>query len=111
MEFPRQEYWSGLPFPTLGHLPDPGIIPVFPALAGGFFTIEPPGKYFNYTHPWKRTCPKLLLISFFPGRAEQRDRTQNTAIRSLHKGEGREAQGAQGYSRNHGTAELMGKTS
>ena len=37
MEFPRQEYWSGLPFPTPGDLPDPGIKPTSPALAGRFF--------------------------------------------------------------------------
>ena len=39
--FPRQEYWSGLPFPYPGYLPDPGIKPtslMSPALAGGFFT-------------------------------------------------------------------------
>ena len=34
----RQEYWHGLLFPSLEDLPDPGIEPVFPALAGGFFT-------------------------------------------------------------------------
>ena len=42
-----QEYWSWLSFPTPGDLPDPGIkpaCPVSPALAGGFFTTEPPGK-------------------------------------------------------------------
>ena len=44
MEFPRQEYWSGLPFPSPGDLPNPGIEPESPALAGGFFPIEPPGK-------------------------------------------------------------------
>ena len=47
MGFPRQEYWSGLPFPSPGNLPHPGIEPVSlmsPALAGGFFTTEPPGK-------------------------------------------------------------------
>ena len=42
MGFPRQEYWSGLPFPPPGDLPHPGIKPVSPALAGGFFTAEPP---------------------------------------------------------------------
>ena len=42
--FPRQEYWSGLPFSSPGDLPDPGIEPMFPALAGEFFTTEPPGK-------------------------------------------------------------------
>ena len=43
----RQEYWSGLPFPPLGDLSDPGVEPVsppFPALAGGFFTTEPGSK-------------------------------------------------------------------
>ena len=44
MGFSRQEYWSGLPFPFPGDLPDPGIEPNSPALAGGFFTTEPPGK-------------------------------------------------------------------
>ena len=44
MGFPRQEHWSGLPFPSPEDLPDPGIKPVFPALAGRFFTTEPPGK-------------------------------------------------------------------
>ena len=44
MRFSRQEYWSGLPFPPLGDLPNPGIKPVSTALAGGFSTTEPPGK-------------------------------------------------------------------
>ena len=35
MGFPRQGYWSGLPSPSPGHLPDPGIKPMSPALAGG----------------------------------------------------------------------------
>ena len=45
--FPRLEDWSGLPFPLLGDLPDPGsksVSPTSPALAGGFFTTEPSGK-------------------------------------------------------------------
>ena len=41
---PGQEYWSGLPCPPLGDLPDPGIKPMSSALVGGFFTTEPPGK-------------------------------------------------------------------
>ena len=41
MGFPRQVYWSGLPFPSPGDLLDPGIKPVSPALAGRFFTTEP----------------------------------------------------------------------
>ena len=42
--FPWREYWSGLPFPSPGDLPDVGIKPMSTALAGKFFTIEPPGK-------------------------------------------------------------------
>ena len=48
MGFPRKEYWPGLLFPPPGTLPDPRIeplSPVFPALASGFFTIEPLGKH------------------------------------------------------------------
>ena len=44
MGFSRQEYWSGLPFPPPGDRPNPGIGPTSPALSGGFFTAEPPGK-------------------------------------------------------------------
>ena len=50
MVFPRQEYQSGLPFPSPGDLPDPGIEPASPTLLGGFFTAEPPRK------------PKVLLL-------------------------------------------------
>ena len=51
MGFPRQEYLSGLPFPSPRDLPYPGIEPislVSPALAGGFFTTEPPKKPILY---------------------------------------------------------------
>ena len=50
MEFPRQEYWSGLPFPPPGCLPDPGIEPgsrLSPMLAGRFFTTESPGTHLS----------------------------------------------------------------
>ena len=46
--FSRQEYWSGLPSPSPGDLPDPGIKPATPTLASGFFITEPPGK----AHYW-----------------------------------------------------------
>ena len=59
MEFPRQEYWSGLLFPPPGDLPDPGIEPVSPlylALAGGFFTTT---ATWEAPHPLSiRTCSK-----------------------------------------------------
>ena len=51
--FPRLEYWSGLPFPSLGDLPDPGIEPASHALAGCFFTTEPPGKQNSLLLPHK----------------------------------------------------------
>ena len=47
MEFSRKDYWSGLPFPSPGDLPDPGIehaSPAPPSLVGRFFTTAPPGK-------------------------------------------------------------------
>ena len=44
MGFPGQEYWSGLPFPSPGDLPDPGFKLMSLALAGRFFTTEPPEK-------------------------------------------------------------------
>ena len=44
MGFPRQEYWSGLPFPSPGDIPDPGIKPRSPALQADALTSEPPGK-------------------------------------------------------------------
>ena len=44
MEFSRQEYWSGLPFPSTGDFPDPGIEPGSPALKTEALPSEPPGK-------------------------------------------------------------------
>ena len=44
MEFSRQEYWSGLPFPPPGDLPDPGIEPGSPSLQADSLPSEPPGK-------------------------------------------------------------------
>ena len=44
MEFSRQEYWSGLPFPSPGDLPNPGIEPGSPTLQADTLPPEPPGK-------------------------------------------------------------------
>ena len=44
MEFFRQEYWSGLPFPSPGDLPQPGTEPVSPTLQADSLPTEPPGK-------------------------------------------------------------------
>ena len=48
VEFYRQEYCSGLLFPTPGHLSDPGIKTASPALAGRFFNTEPPVFTWNF---------------------------------------------------------------
>ena len=44
MGFPRQEHWSGLPSPPPGNIPHSGIKLASPAVAGEFFSTEPPGK-------------------------------------------------------------------
>ena len=65
MKFSRQEYWSGLPFPIPGDLPHPGIESVSPmssALAGRFFTTQPPGKtlYMRYAHIYASIYLQLM---------------------------------------------------
>ena len=45
MGFSRQEYWSGVPFPSPGNLPNPGIKPRSPALQADALSSEPPDKY------------------------------------------------------------------
>ena len=71
----RREYWSGLPCPLPRDHPDPGIEPVPPALAGGFFTTEPLGKPRkpdaakwipkNHSRGWKLFLPVAELFYFF----------------------------------------------
>ena len=64
IEFSRQAYWSGLPFPTAENLPDPGIEPTSlasPALAGEIFTTAPPEKPKTFykeiqIHNFKKHC-------------------------------------------------------
>ena len=62
MEFSRQEYWSGLPFPSPGDLPDPGIEAGSPASEADTLTSEPPGKPVGYA--------ELLKISFLGNEKE-----------------------------------------
>ena len=67
MRFPSQEHWSGLLFPTPGNLPDPGIEPTSPTLAGRFFTTESPGKpqekYIQYfkKYIWNLTKTRISI--------------------------------------------------
>ena len=70
--FSRQEYWSGLSFPFPGALPDPGIEPVSPALAGGCFTPGPLGKSLVYISlplklPWWLREQSVCLQGRRPG--------------------------------------------
>ena len=66
VEFSRQEYWSGLPFPPPRDLPDPGIEPVSPAspaVAGRFFTLEPPEKpNCSYVDPISRSGVNFISV-------------------------------------------------
>ena len=64
MGFPRQEYWSGVPFPSPGDLPDPGIEPTSPALAGGFLTTELPGYYNDESEKCKSVSCSVVSDSF-----------------------------------------------
>ena len=50
MGFSRQEYWNGLPFPSPGDLPDPGIKPGSPTLEADALTSESPGKILIYIY-------------------------------------------------------------
>ena len=59
MGFPRQEYWSGLPCPYPGDLPDSRIKPESPALAGGFFTTQLPGKPKDIINYFKNESLKI----------------------------------------------------
>ena len=62
MGFPRQEYWSGLPFPSPGDLPDLGTEPVSPGGKGGFFTAVPLGiVYCNQTITFE-SCNLLAFL-------------------------------------------------
>ena len=60
MGFPRQEYWSGSPFPLLGGPPDAGNEPASPAFAGGFLTTEPPGSSNSLGPTSKVDCSQRL---------------------------------------------------
>jgi len=65
--FPRQEYWSGLPFPSPGDLPKLEIKSTSATLAGGFFTTEPPGKLKKMTQ-WTVVLQAPLPHGIFQAR-------------------------------------------
>ena len=63
MGFSRQEYWSGLPFPSPGHLPDPGIEPRSPALQADTLSSMPPGKPLATTAKTFLKQQRLLFLT------------------------------------------------
>ena len=71
-EFSRQEYWSGLPFPSPAVLPHPGIELMSPSLAGRFFTTESPAK---------PSFSKPIHDLFTPGRVKAEVKYGNPRIR------------------------------
>ena len=64
-EFSRQEYWSGLPFPSPGDLPDPGIEPQPPALQADSLLSEPAGKPFYLISLFRGLIQENLHICSF----------------------------------------------
>ena len=66
--FFRQEYWSGLPFPSPGDLPNPGIEPESPALEAEALSSEPPGKPMNMMLAVAYSCIAFIIkeMSFYP---------------------------------------------
>ena len=82
MGFPRQGYWSGLPFPSPGDLPEPGIEPRCPALQASALTSEPPGK----PHPLADNWIKAFLSKALHTRAKPSfSNHQSLPSRSLHE--------------------------
>ena len=63
MGFSRQEYWGGLPFPSPGDLPDPGIEPRSPTLQADSLLSEPPGKPLIFTSEVKSLSPVRLFVT------------------------------------------------
>ena len=58
--FSRQEYWNGLPFPSPGDLPNPGIEPRYPTLQADALPFEPPGKLSHQ----ETKIPAIMAILF-----------------------------------------------
>ena len=58
-------FWSALPFPSPGDLPDPGVKPMFPALIDTFFTTEPLGKPLTFTYIYIISSSIYFWFSFF----------------------------------------------
>ena len=83
MGFPAQEYWSGLPLLTRGHLPDPWIEPMSPALADRFFPTEPTGKP-------QIGLPTMKNSIYLPSQVKKRTNRLSTYLASSYISKGNE---------------------
>ena len=90
MGFPRQEYWSGLPFPSPGDLLDPGIEPASPVMADGFFTTGPlyccsvDKSCLTLCNPMDCSTPGFPVLHYFPDFAQVYVRWVGDAIWPSH---------------------------
>ena len=93
MDFSRQEYWSGLPSPSPGDLPNAGIEPWSPALQADTLPSEPPGKYCLSKKIFKshlRTIVFYCLMTLgLPGGSDGKESTCNAGDWGLIPGSGR----------------------
>ena len=94
MGFSRQEYWSGLPFPSPGYLPDPGIEPRPPTLQADALNSEPPGKFIpkeeNMIHIPSKPKPslfQLLLLFYYALALSQYNKIRKTKCVRITKAE------------------------
>ena len=84
MEFPRQEYWSGFPFPPPGDFPNPGIELSVSCIARGFFTTEPPEKLWNNKGFLIRDFPGGLVVKTWPSNARASGSNPGWGIKIPH---------------------------
>ena len=97
MGFPRQKYWSGLPFPSPGDLPNPGIEPQSPVLQTDSLPPEPPGKPRPKNKWWRRHTKSPCLTAHVHASLEGRPEAPEALFHLSEGGEGAAlAGGAQG---------------
>ena len=102
MEFSKQEYRSGLPFPSPGDLPDPGIKPRSPALKADSLLSEPPGKPWFYFGILQTSSLGASLVAL-----EVKELLDNAGDSSLIPGLGRPCGGGNGISFQYSCLEIF----
>ena len=92
MGFSRQEYWSGLPFPSAGDFPNPGIEPGSPALQADTLPSEPPGKpqvrtyvsIITLNHKLTRAFPGASVVKYLPCNAGEEGSISSQGTKILY---------------------------